>query len=97
MVIDHICKVTCCVNPAHLRAVTPRDNAINNSESFAAVNFKKTHCYHGHPFDEENTRAYKGERVCRECKRIWALGKRKKLGMKSYKPRPSRWSDGLAW
>lgn len=30
----------------------------------------KTQCPHGHPYDAENTRIYRGRRFCRECHRI---------------------------
>lgn len=30
----------------------------------------KTHCKHGHPFDESNTSYYRSQRVCRACKRL---------------------------
>lgn len=30
---------------------------------------KKTHCPSGHPYDEENTRHYRGGRYCRACQR----------------------------
>jgi hypothetical protein len=29
----------------------------------------KTHCPHGHKYDEANTLHYRGARKCRECKR----------------------------
>ena len=32
-------------------------------------NAVKVQCIHGHPFDEVNTRWYKGKRWCRACKR----------------------------
>lgn len=34
-------------------------------------NGKKTHCKRGHPFTPENTIAYRGERKCRGCGRIY--------------------------
>lgn len=35
-----------------------------------AEHARKTHCAHGHPFDDVNTYFYRGSRYCRECTRI---------------------------
>lgn len=69
MEIDHLCRVRNCMNPAHLEAVTRRVNSLR-SESFAAVNARKTHCIHGHEFTPENT-YYRTptHRQCRQCGR----------------------------
>jgi len=67
--VDHICRVRCCVNPAHLRIVTPRQNALENSISPPAINNAKTHCVYGHELSGSNLLLYKeGERICRECR-----------------------------
>lgn len=68
--IDHMCRVTLCVNPAHLRAVTPRVNVRENNSSVCTINAHKTHCKHGHEFTPENTLKWPGGRACRECRRI---------------------------
>ena len=65
--VDHLCFNTWCVNPDHLEIVTNEENA---RRAAAAL----THCVHGHPWDEENTREKKTrdgktERVCRTCHR----------------------------
>ena len=71
MVLDHRCRQPSCVNPSHLRIVTRKQNALENSESLAAKEAQQTHCLHGHPFDVQNTyivhRARGIKRVCRTC------------------------------
>lgn len=62
MVIDHLCRNTSCVNPAHLEAVTQRTN-IQRGRG----NGSKTHCPHGHPYSGSNLRIYRGARVCVSC------------------------------
>jgi hypothetical protein len=68
--IDHRCRVRCCVNPDHLRAVTKYVN-IMCGVGFSAVNAKKTHCANGHEFTLANTysRPGRNERRCRACHR----------------------------
>lgn len=66
MVIDHLCRVRRCCNPAHLEVVT---NAENVRRGEAAT---KSHCIHGHLLDESNTivrRRSNGStyRNCRTC------------------------------
>jgi len=63
MVIDHTCKNRHCVNVDHLRQVTPRENALINSNSVAALNAKRTQCIHGHDFD----RFFGNRRYCSTC------------------------------
>lgn len=70
LTIDHLCRVKSCCNPAHLEAVTQRTNILR-SDCQSALNARKTHCKHGHPFSTENTliRA-DGRRICKACDRI---------------------------
>lgn len=72
LVIDHLCRVRSCVNPAHLRAVTPRDNwDAPNSECLSKLKREQTHCRRGHEFTPQNTiRRANGTRLCRECQRL---------------------------
>ena len=70
LTIDHLCRVRCCVNPAHLQEVTHRVNILRGT-SMSARHARKTHCIHGHPFDETNTMSPRnGWRQCRACARI---------------------------
>jgi len=69
LVLDHLCRVTLCVNPDHLEPVTQREN-IMRGEAIQAKNAAKTHCLRGHEFTSENTRRMtSGGRACIACSR----------------------------
>lgn len=69
LVIDHLCRSHSCVNVAHMEVVTNRENVLRGVGITAGFARQK-HCKRGHPFDEANTRRYRGARVCRRCKRL---------------------------
>jgi hypothetical protein len=72
MCIDHTCRVRHCVNPDHLRVVTPTQNALENSLGRGAVNASRTHCPNGHPFEGRNLiRTKAGQRLCRTCRNAY--------------------------
>ena len=74
--IDHLCRVRCCVNPAHLEAVTERENTVRSPITLAGQNSRKTHCKRGHELTGWNLivvppkgtpgRMHEG-RACRAC------------------------------
>jgi hypothetical protein len=65
---DHLCLNKACVRRSHMEAVTPRAHIIRGGNR-AALNARKTHCQHGHPFDPANTYTYPdGRRECRACR-----------------------------
>lgn len=66
--LDHLCRVTLCVNPDHLEPVTHFENVIPRSVSPAAHNSRKTHCKRGHPF--HIAYAPHGRRPCRVCQQL---------------------------
>ena len=72
LTLDHLCRVRCCVNPAHLEAVDNRTNILRGTAP-SAVLAVRTHCGRGHLFDEANTYHRKdgGGRGCKVCRRIW--------------------------
>ena len=63
--LDHLCRVSRCVNPDHLEPVTLRENLLRGADAR-----RRDHCPHGHPYDEENTYVHRGHRYCRTCNRI---------------------------
>lgn len=67
--LDHLCRNTACVNPAHLDPVPSKVNLMR-SDAPAAVNARKTHCANGHEFTPENIYrppSRPNSRMCRTC------------------------------
>ena len=72
LVVDHLCCNKGCVNPAHLEAVSSKENSQRHTR-------KVTHCPAGHEYTPENTRpCSKGKRGCKTCNRIYIARKRAK-------------------
>lgn len=81
--VDHLCRVTCCVNPAHLDVVTCQINTLRGIGP-SAINAARTSCSAtpSHPFNAENTYVTPdGRRQCRACNRarVAAYDARKRL------------------
>lgn len=70
--LDHLCRMTLCVNPSHLEPVTPKENIRRGKTAEAArlTQLSKTHCPQGHPYSGENLYLKpNGRRECRQCVR----------------------------
>lgn len=70
--IHHKCKIKKCVKPEHLTLVTREEHAL--LEDPGIFNTSKTHCPHGHEYNEINTGHSHGrqgrlQRYCRACNR----------------------------
>jgi hypothetical protein len=80
--IDHLCRNRICVNPEHLEPVPSRINTLrgDNPRLTSERGRAKTHCKHGHPFNEANTYWYKGRRHCKACADV-----RQKAGLERLK------------
>ncbi len=63
LVVDHKCKTLCCVNPAHLEAVSQGENVRRGD----AAKKKKDFCKNGHQLTQRRTGV--GQRICLECSR----------------------------
>lgn len=72
MTLDHLCRNTACVNPAHLEVVTQAENIRRGDGpgAWRRKQLEKTHCPQGHPYSDENTYHHpNGSRQCRACGR----------------------------
>lgn len=71
--IDHLCRVRCCVNPAHLEPVTHFEN--HQRGTFATA----THCRNGHEYTPDNIYIRPSRpthRACRACQRATQAARR---------------------
>lgn len=78
--VDHLCGNPSCVNPAHLEAVTQRENLMRGNTR-NAHRARQTHCKRGHEFTAENTyrEPRRGCRVCRTCHRDYERERRRRM------------------
>ncbi len=68
-VLDHLCRVRLCVNPAHLEPVTNEEN-LRRGAGYGLRNGMRTSCIHGHRYTPENTYLDpQGGIRCRSCAR----------------------------
>jgi hypothetical protein len=66
--LDHLCRTTSCVRPAHVEAVPHRTNILRGL-SPAAQNAQKEECRYGHSLSNGNLYLRRdGKRSCRLCK-----------------------------
>lgn len=69
LVIDHLCRVKHCVNPAHLEPVTQRENVLRG-ESIPAQYARRTHCERcGTQLEALPGAPARRQRHCPQCKR----------------------------
>lgn len=69
LVLDHLCRVRCCVNPQHLEPVTNEEN-IRRGEA-GKYQSRRTHCPSGHEYSPENTQIHRAtHRLCKACHKV---------------------------
>ena len=71
LMLDHLCRVRSCVNPDHLRTVTPKENVYAiGSLAIAKANAEKSHCPQcGGGFSVVPRGGGKVQRRCKPCSR----------------------------
>ncbi len=70
LTLDHLCRLTLCINYYHLEPVTMRENLMRGNAA-SAINARRTHCKHGHELSGENLYLPPdGKRRCRACGRL---------------------------
>lgn len=75
--LDHVCRITACVNPAHLEPVTRAENMRRRYATY-------TSCSNGHPYDAANTYIRPtGHRDCRACIRARVASYKRRQALRS--------------
>jgi HNH endonuclease len=70
-VLDHLCRSTWCVNPAHLDEVTQFEN-MHRGQSPPILRRQSATCRNGHGFTPENTAiSWSGTGTLRHCRQCW--------------------------
>lgn len=71
LVSDHLCRVRCCVNPAHIELVSDVENIRRGFRDRRRLGIfgkvTSSHCRKGHELSPENTLVAAGYRRCRKC------------------------------
>ena len=73
--LDHLCRVHCCVNPSHLRQATPRENTLATGSRAASKAHSEKECCPKCGGDYVTVRRPSrggNERLCLRCKRATA-------------------------
>jgi hypothetical protein len=83
--LDHLCRITLCVNPAHLEPVTCRTNLYRGTNQVAAK-MRQTECFRGHSLALAKVRG--GKRYCQECVKVYNKS-RYQPGGDRYRPKES--------
>lgn len=69
LTLDHLCRNTGCVNPAHLEPVKRKENILRGF-GITAMRARQTHCIRGHELSGDNLITIKRGRQCRACNRL---------------------------
>lgn len=96
--IDHLCRVPRCVNPAHLEAVTHRENVLR-SNGVSATAARRSCCIRGHEYTPENTyrSPQTGARTCVTCRAALLLANKDRSNELRRRRRATRRAPQCSW